>query len=453
MLVILNKIILNKLKWIKKFKRKKPINSFIFNVKKNDRNFYKSLKCNKTVFILECKKASPSKGIINKKFNINKIICIYKKYANAISVLTDNKYFKGNFKFLKIASKNTNLPILCKDFIIDEYQIYLARFYKANAILLMLSILSDEKYIKLKLIAENLNMSILTEVLTKKDLKRAIKLKSNIIGINNRNLNDLSINLKRTFNLSIKIPKNIIIISESGINNNIQIRKINKYVHGFLIGSSLMSKKNLNNSIYKILLGENKVCGLTNKKDIKLIYKNGIIYGGLIFVNTSFRKINIKKAYNIIQNINLKYIGIFKNESINNVIKICKYLKLYAIQLHGNENQNYINILKKFLFLKTQIWKAKNVNKNKFIKKLKFIQKYIYDNKNGGTGKKFNWNLIKKEDNLNNTILAGGINIKNCNKAINLGCIGLDFNSGIEIKPRKKNKTILNSLFNILRNY
>ncbi|WMC19760.1 MAG: bifunctional indole-3-glycerol-phosphate synthase TrpC/phosphoribosylanthranilate isomerase TrpF [Enterobacteriaceae bacterium PC38] len=453
MLIILNKIIFNKLKWIKYFKRKKPINSFKFNIKKSNRNFYKSLKCNKTVFILECKKASPSKGIINKKFNISKIIYIYKKYANAISILTDEKYFKGNFKFLKIASKNTNLPILCKDFIIDEYQIYLARFYKANAILLMLSILSNKKYKKLKLIAENLNMCILTEVLTKNDLKRAIKLNAKIIGINNRNLNDLSINLKRTFNLSTKIPKNIIIICESGIENNIQIRKINKYVHGFLIGSSLMSKKNLTNSIYKILLGENKICGLTSKTDIKLIYKNGIIYGGLIFINNSLRKINIKKAYNIILNVDLKYIGIFNNENIKNIIKICKYLKLYAIQLHGNENQNYINILKKLLPFKIQIWKAKSIEKKLYVQKFKFIKKYIYDNKNGGTGENFNWNLIKKVNNLNNIILAGGINIKNCNKAINLGCIGLDFNSGIEIKPGKKNKIILKSLFNILRNY
>ncbi|WMC18835.1 MAG: bifunctional indole-3-glycerol-phosphate synthase TrpC/phosphoribosylanthranilate isomerase TrpF [Enterobacteriaceae bacterium PSpicST2] len=453
MKTILNNIIINKLNWISNYKKKIPLNFLKLNIKKSKRFFYKSLKKNYTVFILECKKASPSKGIIRENFNISKIVSIYKKYANVISVITDEKYFCGNFKFLLEASKNTNLPILCKDFIIDEYQIYLARYYKADAILLMLSILNNKQYRKLELIAKKLNMGILTEILTENDLKRAINLKAKIIGINNRNLNNLNIDLERTKKLSIKIPKNIIIISESGINNNIQIRKISKYVNGFLIGSTLMSEKDLNFSVCKLLLGENKICGLTCRKDIKIVYKNGIIYGGLIFIKNSIRKINVKKAFNIISNIHLKYIGVFKNKNIKNIIKISEYLQLYAIQLHGDENQNYINILRKLLPKKIQIWKALKIFKKIPKRKFKYVEKYIFDNKNGGTGKKFNWNLIKKEFNLNNVILAGGINIKNCIEAINLGVIGLDFNSSIEIKPGFKNKKILNSLFNILRNY
>ncbi|XZR52897.1 MAG: bifunctional indole-3-glycerol-phosphate synthase TrpC/phosphoribosylanthranilate isomerase TrpF [Enterobacteriaceae bacterium] len=453
MKTILNNIVSSKLKWIIKYKKKKSLNFLKLNIKKNKRNFYESLNKNRTVFILECKKASPSKGVIRKNFNISEIVNIYKKYADVISVVTDEEYFHGNYKFLKKASENTNLPILCKDFIIDEFQIYLARYYKANAILLMLSILNDLQYKKLELIAKKLNMGILTEILTEDDLNRAINLKAKVIGINNRNLHDLSINLKRTFRLSVKIPNNIIIISESGITNNIQIRKISKYVNGFLIGSSLMSKKDINYSVCKILLGKNKVCGLTRREDIKIVYKNGIIYGGLIFINNSLRKINVKKAFNIIFNIPLKYVGVFSNKNIKNIIQISNYLNLHAVQLHGNEDQNYINILRKLLPMKIQIWKALNIHKEIPIRNLKYIKKYIFDNKNGGTGKKFNWNLIKNEINLNNVILAGGINIKNCKKAINLGFIGLDFNSCIEVKPGIKNHKILNLLFNTLRNY
>ncbi|WGS66200.1 bifunctional indole-3-glycerol-phosphate synthase TrpC/phosphoribosylanthranilate isomerase TrpF [Enterobacteriaceae bacterium ET-AT1-13] len=453
MKTILNNIILNKLKWILNYKKKISFNFLKLNFKKSNRDFYKALNTKHTVFILECKQSSPSKGILRKNFNILKIVNVYKKYANVISVLTDKKYFNGNFKFLEKASKNTNLPILCKDFIIDEFQIYLARYYKADAILLMLSILNDNQYKKLELVAKKLNMGILTEILTENDLNRAINLKAKVIGINNRNLNDLSINLERTIKLSTKIPKGVIIISESGITNNIQIRRISKYVNGFLIGSSLMIEKNLNYSVCKLLLGENKICGLTRRKDIKLVYNNGIIYGGLIFINNSPRQINVKKAFNIILNIPLKYVGVFKNENIKNIVKISKFLNLYAIQLHGKENQYYINILRKFLPFKIQIWKALNINKKIPERNFKYVKKYIFDNKDGGTGKKFNWNLIKNEFNLDNVILAGGINVKNCNEAINLGFIGLDFNSGIEIKPGYKNEKTLNLLFNTLRKY
>ncbi|BFI91049.1 bifunctional indole-3-glycerol-phosphate synthase TrpC/phosphoribosylanthranilate isomerase TrpF [Enterobacterales bacterium endosymbiont of Anomoneura mori] len=450
---ILNNIIKDKINWIIYKKKQFSLNYIKKNIIKSNRDFYKSLKKKKTVFILECKKASPSKGIIRKNFNISKIISIYKKYADAISVLTDEKYFKGDFNFLNEVNKKTNLPILCKDFIIDEYQIYLARYYKADAILLMLSILNDEKYIKFKKIAESLNMNVLTEIINEDELNRAIKLNAKIIGINNRNLHDLSIDLNRTIKLSIKIPKNIIIISESGIKNNLQVRKISKYVNGFLIGSILMSEKNLNSAVCKIILGENKICGLTNIEDSKITYKNGIIYGGLNFVNNSIRKINIKIAFNIISKIPLKYVGIFKNENIKKIVKICEYLKLYSIQLHGKENQNYINILKKLIPKKTKIWKVFSINKKIPERNLKNIKRYVFDNKQGGTGKQFNWSLMNDKYNFNNVILAGGINIENCYKAINLKCLGLDFNSGIEIKPGIKDHKKINLLNKILRDY
>lgn len=137
---------------------------------------------------------------------------------------------------------NVYQPILCKDFFIDSYQVYLARYYKADAILLMLSILDNKQYMMLYNIAKELNMEVLTEVNNTTELHRAIQLNALIIGINNRNLHDLSIDLNRTKILSPLI-KNRIIISESGITENAQIKELSKMVHGFLIGSSLMSKK------------------------------------------------------------------------------------------------------------------------------------------------------------------------------------------------------------------
>ena len=125
----------------------------------------------------------------------------YRNYATAISVLTDEKYFHGSFDYLRLNCNTVPQPILCKDFIIDPYQIYLARFYQTDTILLMLSVLDDETYQSLAALTNKLNMAILIEVSTEKELKRAIKLKANIFGINNHDLPDLSIDLNRTNNL------------------------------------------------------------------------------------------------------------------------------------------------------------------------------------------------------------------------------------------------------------
>lgn len=450
---ILGKIIQDKYLWIKEKKRIQPLDSFYKYIKNSKRNFYKSLSFGKkTKFILECKKTSPSKGLIRNNFNIEEIAKIYENYASVISVITEEKYFQGKIEYLKIVSKLTNKPILCKDFIIDPWQIYLARFYQADAILLMLSVLDDNTYIKLSNLAHKLNMGVLTEVINEEECKRAIILKAKVIGINNRNLHDLSIDLNRSRILSYKIPKNIIVISESGINCNKQIRKLSKYVNGFLIGSILMSEHNLKMAIHRILFGENKICGLTRKSDLKMASKVGALYGGLIFISNSLRYLKKEIAAEIINGSDLFHVGVFRNSKINDVIEITNNLSLSAIQLHGNEDQNYINLIKKYLPKNCSIWKAININQYKLTKNLIHIDRFIIDNKQGGSGEPFDWSLLNNK-NLNNVILAGGLSEKNIKNAIKIGCIGLDFNSGIEISPGIKDYKKMLKVFNIIRDY
>ncbi|MDE5285430.1 MAG: bifunctional indole-3-glycerol-phosphate synthase TrpC/phosphoribosylanthranilate isomerase TrpF, partial [Buchnera aphidicola] len=260
-------------------KKNKPLFSFQHKITNITRNFYGALKKQKPFFILECKKKSPSLGLLRKDFNLYKIAQIYKKYASAVSVLTDEKYFNGDFKFIKKIRHYLDQPILCKDFFIDPYQVYLARYYHADAILLMLSILNNDEYLNMSHIAKKMNMDVLTEIHTQKELKRAIDLNAKIIGINNRNLHDLSINLQNTSNLAPLIPNNITVISESGLQTHRQIKYFSKFVGGFLIGSQLMSKKNLDLNIRSIIFGNNKICGLTRNIDAKVAAKSGAIYG------------------------------------------------------------------------------------------------------------------------------------------------------------------------------
>ncbi|UDG80402.1 Tryptophan biosynthesis protein TrpCF [Candidatus Annandia pinicola] len=450
---VLKKILNNKYEWICSRKIKQPPKSFLYKIKKSKKNFYKSLKGNYTKFILECKKKSPSLGIMRKNFNIIDIVNKYEKYASSISILTDEKYFNGSFENMLLASRNTKHPILCKDFIIDIYQIYLARLYGADAILLILSILEDHQYNILSNLAHSLNMGVLTEINNEKELNRAIFLNAKVIGINNRNLNNMSINTNKTKILSKKIPRYITVISESGIKCYSQIRSLSCFVNGFLIGSSLMKEDNIEKAICRITLGENKICGLKRIKDANIAYKSGAIYGGLIFTNESLRKIDILKAKEISNNIPLDFVGVFKNQTISYILHILNSVNLKVIQLHGQEDQKYINILKKYLSNNIKIWKVISINNIlPKIKKYKNIDNYIFDNDKNNNTKCFNWDLLKK-CNLKKSILAGGINIKNCILASKIGCTGLDLSSGIEKKPGIKDIKKIINLFHKIRIY
>ncbi|EGT75533.1 Tryptophan biosynthesis protein trpCF [Haemophilus haemolyticus M19501] len=392
---------------------------------------------------MECKKASPSKGLIRAEFNLEEIANVYKHYASAVSVLTDEKYFQGNFEFLPLVRNIVSQPVLCKDFMISEYQVYLARYYQADAILLMLSVVNDETYRVLADLAHSLGMGVLTETSNEQEFERALALGAKIIGVNNRNLHDLTVDLNRVVELTEKfsdrIPADVRIISESGIYNHKQIRQLQKVAHGFLIGSSLMGNQDLNNAVRSVIFGENKVCGLTRAQDVKIVYENGALYGGLIFVEHSKRCVSLRQAQELVTAAPLRFVGVFQNQEIDFIVKIANQLQLYAVQLHGVETEAFITALRQQLPESTLIWKAISVNIESqsavdFTDDLN-VNRYIFDsqtaNQQGGTGKTFDWSLIP-ENLKHKIILAGGISANNVEQAIAQGCLGLDLNSGVE---------------------
>src|SRR3989338_2789436 len=185
---MLKQIIENKRKEIKISRKKFPLSNFKNKIVNSERDFKKALMKDKLNLIAEFKRNSPSGNINGKQYDIKTIINIYNKYASAISVLTDNKFFSGSLGDMKEVSKLTKLPILRKDFIIDEYQIYEARFYNADAVLLIASILSLEEINDFIDIAKSMNMNCLVEVHNEEDLNKVLKSNAIIIGINNRNL-------------------------------------------------------------------------------------------------------------------------------------------------------------------------------------------------------------------------------------------------------------------------
>ncbi|MBC8953793.1 bifunctional indole-3-glycerol-phosphate synthase TrpC/phosphoribosylanthranilate isomerase TrpF [Xenorhabdus sp. PB62.4] len=449
---ILQKIVDDKAAYLMTRKAEQPLESFIDAIVPSHRRFYQALSHNQTVFILECKKASPSKGLIREDFDPVRIAKTYQPYAAAISVLTDEKYFQGNYDFLKMVSSAVHQPVLCKDFIIDAYQVYLARYYQADAILLMLSVLDDDTYRDLSALAHSLDMGVLTEVSNENEQQRAIELGAKVIGINNRDLRDLSIDLERTRKLAAGLPKDTIIISESGIHQHRQVRELSQFAHGFLIGSSLMAQQNLDLALRRLILGNNKICGLTRPQDAKTALQMGAVYGGLIFAEKSPRKVSLQKAQQIINEASLQYVGVFQNQPVDVVSDIARTLSLTAVQLHGHENEDYINTLRTVLPEHCEIWKAIDMSKTAEFSEIPNVDHLLLDNGPGGTGKSFDWQLINPQLQHNN-MLAGGLNAENCQQAATLGCYGLDFNSGIEVSPGIKSSQKIKQVFQQLRCY
>lgn len=449
---VLTRIVHDKKIWVEQRRQAQPLDSFQHRVVPSERSFYQALTSDNAVFILECKKASPSKGLIRQDFDPQAIAESYRDFAAVISVLTDEKYFQGSFDYLTLVSNQVHQPVLCKDFIIDPYQIYLARFYQADAVLLMLSVLDDEQYLTLSAVADSLNMGVLTEVSNQSELERAIALNARVVGINNRDLRDLSIDLNRTRTMAPQLPESTIVISESGIHNYQQIRELSQYANGFLIGSALMSETNLDLAVRRVILGANKVCGLTRPEDAAAAYHAGAVYGGLIFVGQSPRYIDMVQAQKVIDAAPLKWVGVFSNAKPETIKLTVDRLGLSVVQLHGNEDTSYIATLREVLPDSCQIWKAQSVSNTLPEMNDRNVDHYLLDSGSGGTGQAFDWQLLK-DIQLENTMLAGGLEPTNTATAAQLGCRGLDFNSGLESQPGQKDITKINTVFSILRNY
>ncbi|QHM71157.1 Tryptophan biosynthesis protein TrpCF [Mixta intestinalis] len=301
-------------------------------------------------------------------------------------------------------------------------------------------------------VAHSLEMGILTEVSNETELERALALDAKVVGINNRNLRDLSVDINRTRQLAPRLGHGVTVISESGINSYAQVRELSRFANGFLIGSALMGEENLHLAVRRVLFGENKVCGLTKPEDAQAAWQAGAVYGGLIFAAGSPRQLTLSQAQQIVAAAPLCYVGVFRDAAISDVVTSAETLQLSAVQLHGSEDQAYINALRSRLPQSTAIWKALSVGDALPSRNLQQISRYVLDNGAGGTGQHFDWTLLAGQP-LDNVLLAGGLGADNCVSAAQLGCAGLDFNSGVESAPGVKDAEKIAAVFQTLRAY
>ena len=259
---VLEKIIKKKIEKIENSKKNISIDSLNELIEKNKmfinfkENIEKNIKENKFSIIAEIKKASPSAGVIINDYDPVKIASIYNdNKATCLSVLTEEDFFLGDLTHISEIKQNIKLPILCKDFFVDKFQIPLAKSHGADAILIILAGVSESLANELYEEALKLNMSVIVEVHTVEEAKQALKFKEALIGINNRNLKTLKTNINTTFDIhDVLVNHEGPLISESGIKTKDELLELSNKtsIKTFLIGESLL--KNLeNNSIFSVL--------------------------------------------------------------------------------------------------------------------------------------------------------------------------------------------------------
>ena len=425
-------------------------------------------------FICEVKKASPSKGIIAEHFPY---LDIAKEYevagAAAISVLTEPDFFKGDKKYLQEIASTVKIPVLRKDFIIDEYQIYQAKVWGASAILLICACLDVPTLTKFRELADSLGLSSLVEAHDEKEVQMAIDCGARIIGVNNRNLKDFTVDVQNSVRLRNLVQDDVIFVSESGLETpeDIQVLRDNN-IGVALMGETFMRSPN---KVEKLayLYGPTyytpkvKMCGISKVETIPAVVEAKPDYMGLVFA-PSKRQVTVDQAKILVEELNrgyakkygsdtehdkndtIKTVGVFVNETIDNLVTIANEANLDAVQLHGDEDEAFIQSLKERT--NVEVWKAVQIRSAADAEAwidsradMLLFDAYHKDER-GGTGEVFDWSCLDEFERP--FMLAGGIDGTNVARAIRtVRPYGIDISSGIEtdgVKDDEKIKAFTN---------
>jgi len=397
-------------------------------------------------FILEIKKTSPSAGAIRPNADPTLLARGYAGVADALSVLCDRQFFGGSLDDLAKARAEFAGPILAKDFFIDARQVVEARIVGADAILVILALIDDSDAKKIIAEARRFAMDVLVEVQDEAEMRRALALGAPLIGINNRDLRDLSIDLTTTERLARLAPDRLV-ISESGISTRTEVERLAPLVDGFLVGSSLMRARDPAQAARELIFGRVKLCGLNRPDDFDAA--SPATYVGLVFVPESPRAVTLGQALRVAA-LHSASVGIFRNAPVEQVSEAALMLGLVAVQLHGDEDATYVRKLARLLPAGCEIWKALAVG-NRMPGTLDAADRLLFDSGAGGTGRTFDWTLVRGHPDLSRAIVAGGIGPRNAALAQQLGSHAIDVGSALDIQPGRKSPEKIAALFDALR--
>jgi len=428
-------------------------------------------------FICEVKKASPSKGIIAEHFPYLEIAKEYEVAgAAAISVLTEPDFFKGDKKYLQEIASTVKIPVLRKDFIIDEYQIYQAKVWGASAILLICACLDVPTLTKFRELADSLGLSSLVEAHDEHEVQMAIDCGARIIGVNNRNLKDFTVDVQNSVRLRNLVQDDVIFVSESGLETpeDIQVLRDNN-IGVALMGETFMRSPN---KVEKLayLYGPTyytpkiKMCGISKVETIPAVVEAKPDYMGLVFA-PSKRQVTVDQAKTLVEELHKQYtkrynngaeqsnndeiktVGVFVNETLDNLVSIATEANLDVVQLHGDEDEAFIQSIKERS--NVEVWKAVQIRNAADAEAwidssadMLLFDAYHKDER-GGTGEVFDWSCLDEFERP--FMLAGGIDSTNVARAIRtVRPYGIDISSGIETKGVKDDEKI-KAFTNIVR--
>jgi indole-3-glycerol phosphate synthase/phosphoribosylanthranilate isomerase len=400
-------------------------------------------------FILEIKKASPSAGAIRPAADPQAIARSYAGVADALSVLCDREFFGGSLDDLAAARREFEGPVLAKDFLIDLRQVAEARIAGADAVLVMLSLLDDTAAREMIGEARRFGMDALVEVHDDAEMHRALALGAPLIGINNRDLRDLSIDLSTTERLARFAPDRTL-ISESGIGTRADVERLAPLVDGFLVGSSLMQASDPAQAARELIYGRTKLCGLNCGADLSAARPAAL--AGLVFVPDSPRQVTMAQAMplaGVARSQGMLPVGVFRDVPVDTVAHAAADLNLQAVQLHGSEDDDYVRALRRELPDSCEIWTVVNVAAGPLASR--GGDRLLFDNGEGGTGRSFDWALIKEHSELPGSLVAGGIGPHNARAAAALGAYAIDIGSAVDASPGRKSPEKIAALFDALR--
>ncbi|MDQ3246599.1 MAG: bifunctional indole-3-glycerol-phosphate synthase TrpC/phosphoribosylanthranilate isomerase TrpF [Pseudomonadota bacterium] len=400
-------------------------------------------------FILEIKRASPSQGSIRASADPERIARGYAPVADALSVLTDGAFFGGSLDDLSAARRVFDGPILAKDFFIDLRQVAEARIAGADAILVMLSVLGDSDARAMIGEARRLGMDALVEVHDEQEMRRALALGAPLIGINNRNLRDLSVDLATTERLARMAPGRLL-VSESGIGTRADVQRLSKQVDGFLVGTSLMRASDPAQAARELVFGRVKLCGLNRRSDIAA--GAAASFAGFVFVPGSVRHITADGAAPLAgaaRKLGMLPVGVFRDAPVAVVADIATLLNLHAVQLHGQEDVAYSQTLRRQLPRECEVWTAVSVGRDHLSRA--GGDRLLFDNGDGGTGRSFDWRMVGHHPALGTSLVAGGIGPGNARAARMLGAYAIDCGSALDAAPGAKSPEKIRALFDALR--
>ena len=406
--------------------------------------------------IAECKRRSPSRGVLAAEYDP---VAIAKQYeaggAVAISVLTEPTFFDGALAHLTAVRQHVGLPVLRKDFIVDEYQLLEARAAGADAVLLIVAALDQRELTRLREHADAMGLAALVEVHDEEELSRAVDCGARLVGVNNRNLRTLAVDVNASDRLAARMPLNVVGVSESGLQTRADLERLAAAgYNAFLIGERFMTAADPAKAIQELKWGREsfyetrkmtpdpifKICGITRLEDALHAVGQGATAIGFVFWSTSPRQVSREIAAAIVRELprHVMTVGVFVNATLDEIRATVRETGIATVQLHGDEPPSYADAIDRPIIRSVTLDKVVDVA-SEWPAKTMLLLDTADPIRRGGTGHVVDWSRAAAIARGRQIILAGGLTPANVEEAImTVRPFGVDVSSGVEASPGVK---------------